>query len=314
MPVDEPAGWLPELAITPELAAPVIAQQFPALAGLPVHAFGQGWDNAVLSVGERWLFRFVHRAIAIDGSRRERAVLQEVGPLLPLPVPLPSFVGRPTPELPWPFWGAERLPGVELAEVEREGPGAVGLVGVAGALGAFLRELHQPRHAATALALDLPVDPIGRSDPHRQAARGAERLAQLRAAGVVGPDRAVDEALAAAAALDAPAGPPVLVHGDLHLRHVLVLPEAPARVGGVIDWGDTSLGDPAVDLMIAYSGFEGAAREALLEAYGTVPPERIAHARAVALAVTAALTLGAVATGPSSLVAAGVAALARAAR
>lgn len=270
----------------------------------------------MLAVGDRWLFRFVHRAIAIEGARRELDVLRVVGPDLPLPVPQPRFVGRPSPELPWPFWGAERLPGIELARLDRVGPGvpADGLAAVAGELGHFLRVLHAPEHAATGTRLGLPIDPIGRGDPRRQAARGQERLAQLREARALGADRAVDEVLAAAAGLGGPAEPPVLVHGDLHLRHVLVAPGATDRVSGVIDWGDASLADPAVDLMIAFAAFDGAARAAFLESYGPLGDERTLHARATALAVTAALALGAVAAGPPALLAASLDAVARAAR
>ncbi len=317
MPSAVSTGWVPDREITPELVAPVIAAQFPGLAQLPVMVFDQGWDNAVLAVGDRWLFRFIHRAIALDGARRELDVLREVGPHLPLPVPRPRFIGRPTPELPWPFWGAERLPGVELASLDLTGVGALGAAGraeVAGELGGFLRELHRPEHAVTAGRLGLPVDPVGRGDPRRQSARAAERIAELRAAGLLGADREVDEVVAAAAALDGPAGPVGLVHGDLHLRHVLVSPGAVSHVSGVIDWGDTSLADPAVDLMIAFAGFDGPARAAFVEAYGQIGDVRALHARVTALAVTAALTLGAAATGPPALLAAGIAALARAAR
>lgn len=139
-------------------------------------------------------------------------------------------------------------------------------------------------------------------------------MAELRAAGLLGADPVVDDVITAAGALDGPVGPPALVHGDLHLRHVLVTPGAVTHVSGVIDWGDTSLADPAVDLMIAFAGFDGSARAAFVEAYGPVGDARALPARVAAIAVTAALTLGAAATGPPALLAAGIAAIARSAR
>ena len=39
----------------------MIAEQFRELAGLPVVQIGAGWDNAVFSVGQDWVFRFIHR-------------------------------------------------------------------------------------------------------------------------------------------------------------------------------------------------------------------------------------------------------------
>ncbi len=322
MPERAAPGWVPDRVLTPELVRPVLAAQFPELAGLPVTAFDQGWDNAVMAVGERWLFRFVHRAVAVEGSVRERAVLAALGPRLPLAVPVPRFVGRPTAELPWPFWGAEKLPGVELARLEAAGSPAGraagdgphradGDVGLAAALGAFLAALHRPEHTALGVDLGLPVDPVGRGRPRRQADRARSRIAALRAAGLLGPDAAVDRLIAAAAGLEDPAGPPVLVHGDLHLRHVLV---AEGEVGGVIDWGDTSLADPAVDLMLGFAAFEGTARAAFLTAYGPVPTARALHARVVALAVTAALAQASAATGQADVLGASLTAVARAAR
>ena len=80
----------------------------------------------------------------------------------------------------------------------------------------------------------------------------------------------------------------MLVHGDLHQRHLLL--DGDGRACGVIDWGDVCLADPALDLSLAYSGFTGAARQALLDAYGwPVPPERAARARVLAVFLSAVL-------------------------
>ncbi len=286
--------WAPQRRITPELASAEIARQFPELAGLPVRAFDSGWDNAVLAVGDRWLFRFVHREIAVDGSRRELAVLGSVGEL-PLPVPRPRFVGRPSRDVPWPFWGAAALPGIGLAESGLP----VGCRGtVAAELGGFLHALHDP--ARLGEVGDLPVDPIGRGDPTRQAARAERRLAAMAAAGSDDVrDRAAEllarsGPLRRAAAGLAPGEGRVLVHGDLHARHVLVDGERPS---GVIDWGDTAIADPAVDLMVAWASFAPAEREIFWSAYGPTGADRRLRARVTALNVCAGLAAQAAADG-----------------
>jgi aminoglycoside phosphotransferase (APT) family kinase protein len=56
------------------------------------------------------------------------------------------------------------------------------------------------------------------------------------------------------------------VHGDLYARHFLV--DGSNTPCGVIDWGDVHLGDPALDLSIAYSFLLPGARSAFQEAYG----------------------------------------------
>jgi len=53
--------WAPDITVDAPLAARVIAEQFRELAGLPVVQIGAGWDNAVFSVGQDWVFRFIHR-------------------------------------------------------------------------------------------------------------------------------------------------------------------------------------------------------------------------------------------------------------
>ncbi len=133
----------------------------------------------------------------------------------------------------------------------------------------------------------LPVDPMGRGDPSVRAPMARERLHRLAAQGVWRPDPAVYALLAAAALLGPPDGAPVLAHGDLHQRHLLL--DGAGRAAGVIDWGDVCLGDPALDLSLAYGGFTGAARAALLDAYGPVTAERETRARVLAIFLSAAL-------------------------
>jgi aminoglycoside phosphotransferase (APT) family kinase protein len=79
----------------------------------------------------------------------------------------------------------------------------------------------------------------------------------------------------------------MVVHGDLHVRHLLV--DGGGRAAGVIDFGDLCLADPAVDLSLAYGGFSGPARDALLTEYGPVSPAQEIRARVLAMFLCAAL-------------------------
>jgi aminoglycoside phosphotransferase (APT) family kinase protein len=54
-------------------------------------------------------------------------------------------------------------------------------------------------------------------------------------------------------------------------------------VSGVMDWGDTSLGDRANDLAIGWSALPPAARGEFLAAYGDVSPATWARARLAAV-------------------------------
>ncbi len=88
--------------------------------------------------------------------------------------------------------------------------------------------------------------------------------------------------------LPAEAQAPGICHGDLHLRHLLVTESG--SVTGVIDWGDLCLGDPAIDLSIAYLAFADPARDELLAAYRRpVGAARELAARTCALPLAAGL-------------------------
>ena len=73
------------------------------------------------------------------------------------------------------------------------------------------------------------------------------------------------------------------------------------HAAGVIDWGDVCVADRSVDLSLAYGGFTGPARTALLAAYGPVGPEREIRARVLAVFLCAALAEYAADTGRSRL-------------
>lgn len=62
-----------------------------------------------------------------------------------------------------------------------------------------------------------------------------------------------------------------LVHGDLHIRNMLV--NESGTVSAIIDWGDTHIGRPAVDLSIAYSFLPAEGRNRFFEIYGEVSTE-----------------------------------------
>jgi aminoglycoside phosphotransferase (APT) family kinase protein len=69
------------------------------------------------------------------------------------------------------------------------------------------------------------------------------------------------------AALDAPAsqGPPVWLHGDLYDGNLLA---SDGRLTAVIDFGTLGVGDPASDLIVAWSLMSGTARETFRLALG----------------------------------------------
>lgn len=283
--------WDAEVAIDEELVRAVLREQFPELDASSAWLVGEGWDNAVWLVEEQWAFRFPRRQIAIAGVERELALLPRLAPLLPVPIPEPRFVGTPGERFPWPFFGAALLPGRELADA---GLAEDARVEVGAELGRLLRLLHAPE---TTVRVDpdgaLPVDFNRRADMAFRVPRTRERLEELGHPET----EAIAELLAEAEALP-PSSGRALVHGDLHLRHVLV---DGTSMSGVIDWGDICVGDPAIDLQLVWSLLPAARRGSFFAEYGSVEPETGLRARVLAVYLSAMLAIYARSVGHASL-------------
>ena len=274
--------WTAERVVDGDQARALIARQFPQLELGGLRLLGEGWDNTVWLVDERWVFRFPRRSIAVPGFRRELAMLPHLASRLPLPVPNPVFRGEPCRDFPWPFFGAAYLPGREAAP---DAPDEAARVTHAPALAAFLRALH-------AIDLDLggllPVDPLRRADMGYRAPWAEERLRELARRRLWRAPAAVLRLLERAPALPPPDGRTAIAHGDLHVRHLLVGELGPT---GVIDWGDVCLGDPAIDLMLYWSYVPPAGRTAFRDAYGPLTDAQLERARVLAVFLSATLAL-----------------------
>lgn len=288
--------WMAEREVTAELALSLVREQFPELGGGGIRPFGSGWDNTAYLLDGDVVFRFPRKESTVALLEREIRVLPRLAGRLSLAVPVPGWIGRPTERFPWMFAGYRRLAGVtadaaDLSEAER--------MAAAAPLGAFLAGLH----AVPAEGLDLPGDEIGRTAFARRMPELEARLARLR--GRIGDPapwlRLFD------GELPGPPPAPVVVHGDLYARHLLV--DEMRRISGVIDWGDLHVGDPAADLSLAYGFLPPRARAAFMRAYGPVDTRTRRTARLRAAFHSAALTWFADAIQDAALLREGLAGL-----
>ena len=110
--------WAPEIVVDEPLARRLIGEQFPEVEQRSLQLLGAGWDNTVWLVEEKWVFRFPRREMVIPGLENEMRYLPQIAPLLPLAIPFPTLLGKPSDEFGWPFYGAPFLPGRELAEAD----------------------------------------------------------------------------------------------------------------------------------------------------------------------------------------------------
>ncbi|MBE2317885.1 phosphotransferase [Solirubrobacter sp. CPCC 204708] len=267
--------WSPERTVDEALARRLISAQHFTPSSLTL--IGEGWDNTVWLVDGRYAFRFPRREMAIPGVVRELDVLPQLR--LPLPVPTPVFVGEPTDEFAWPWFGAELIVGREPLGLSEDERNAVGRP-----LGEFLRALHD-----STVSSPLPDDPMGRADMGIRVARTIESVQAL--------GRKPPGWLSDARRLERPPATAVC-HGDLHLRHVLVRDGAMA---GVIDWGDVCVGDPSIDLILLWCLLGPDGRSDFFRAYGRITEEQLLRAQVLALNLCAVLAVYAAEEGMSDL-------------
>jgi aminoglycoside phosphotransferase (APT) family kinase protein len=240
-----------EVQIDVPLVRRLLAAQFPQWARLAVEPVeSAGWDNTVYRLGPDLAVRLPRRRIGAGHVEREQQWLPVLGPQLPLAVPMPLGNGVPGAGYPW-RWTICNWLGGELAAltpVDDAGQTAISLARFVAAL--------------------QKIDPAGgpASEFRGTSLAGRDRVARTAATISqadqfdIGPVLAVWERAVAGPAWT---GPPVWMHGDLHPANLLV---DGGRLSAVIDFGLLGVGDPACDLMVAWTYLRAEARDAFRDA------------------------------------------------
>lgn len=257
------------------MARSLIESQFPGLAAAWVELVGEGWDNTAYLINGEFVFRFPRREIAAPLLEAESRLLPLIAPRVPLRVPIPIYLGRPSQGYPWSFAGYRKLPGRAASEVELSAEERTRL---AEPLARFLKALHSiPIDAAREKGAE--GDLIGRLDLEKRVPLARKLLERLTPTLDGNTDHL--EAILNSVAVDDRPRADTLVHGDLYSRHILVDDEH--NPCGVIDWGDCHIGDRAVDLLPVFTMLHPRARETFFDIYGSIDESaaRIARARAL---------------------------------
>ena len=227
-----------EFDIDTALVTQLVGEQFPQWAGLPVEpARHQGTDNALYRLGDELSVRLPRRARDQGQAEKDLRWLPRLAPRLPIAIPEPVAIGEPAHGYPS-TWGVYRWRDGETATIEPPLDEARAAVELARFLRA-LQSIPRPADAPAGRARGVPLRV--RDTEFRKA------LAQV--------DDEIDADAAAALWDDALAAPeydgePVWIHGDLIPGNMLI---ADARVSGIIDFSALCVGDPATDVMIAWT-------------------------------------------------------------
>jgi aminoglycoside phosphotransferase (APT) family kinase protein len=225
----------------------LVADQFPAWANLQVRAVDDGgWDNRTFRLGQTLLARLPSGGAYAAQVEKEQRWLPRLAPRLPLPIPEPVGLGRPAEGYPWPWSVYRWIDGVSARRAKAFDP-----VALAAALAGFLNALQ---------AIDAGDGPRPGAHNFHRGAPLAMLDRQTRAAISAFDDRTAARTATAvweAALADEGRGPAVWVHGDIAAGNLLIRDGA---LAAVIDFGTLGVGDPAGDLVIAWTLFDGPAR------------------------------------------------------
>ncbi|SDI98750.1 Predicted kinase, aminoglycoside phosphotransferase (APT) family [Actinokineospora alba] len=245
-PADGRAG------IDASLVKRLVSAQFPQwsdLAVTPVEV--DGWDNRTYRLGDDLTVRLPTAAGYVPAVAKENRWLPRLASSLPVTIPVVLAEGVPGEGYPFP-WSVRRWVPGETADPKRVDDLSRFAISVA----EFLLALQR---------CDPTDGPLGGAHSWYRGCSPAHYDEDTRRFldTLTGH---VDTARAAAVWEDALAaeitGPPVWFHGDVAVGNLLV---AAGKLTAVIDFGTCGVGDPACDLVIAWTMFSGASREAFRE-------------------------------------------------
>jgi aminoglycoside phosphotransferase (APT) family kinase protein len=236
-----------EIVTDEALVRRLIAIQHPRWSTLPIRRLTvHGTDNAMYRLGDDMVVRMPKIAWAVEGIAKEWQWLPRLEPYLPVAIPVPLALGEPVDEYPYSWSVTTWVPGRNPVVGGIPDP-----VRLARDIARFVRAMQR---------VDLPDGPAtGRSLRERdmQVRSDIEALRDEIDADAV--TAVWDEALA----LPDYDGPPVWVHADIAPGNLLLEDD---RLSGVIDFTGVGVGDPSIDMQVAWNLLPPEARPVLKSA------------------------------------------------
>jgi aminoglycoside phosphotransferase (APT) family kinase protein len=236
-----------EVHIDEQLVRGLLATQFPQWADLPIKPVEfSGWDNRTFHLGDHMTVRLPSQEAYAAQVKNEQCWLPKLAPFLPVPIPTPLAMGRPTEDYPWP-WSVYQWIDGQTASLER----IADLKQFAKQVAEFLVAFQK---------IDTTGGPVAGAQNFYRGGPLSIYDAQAREAIAILADELDVKAVNAIwdqALSSIWDKPPVWVHGDIAVGNLLV---DQGQLCAVIDFGQLAIGDPACDLAIAWTFFDDESR------------------------------------------------------
>lgn len=227
----------------------LIKSQFPQWAYLPISPVeASGWDNRTFHLGSVKVIRLPSSASYAGQVEKEQYWLPRLAPQLSLSIPTPIAMGAPSEDYPWHWSIYQWLPG-QPASINS----IVGMNQFATDLANFLLEFQSINSTGG--------PPAGEHSFYRGGPLTTYNKETLEAIKILSNQIELstikviwEEALSSTWQKE-----PFWVHGDIAVGNLLV---KEGRLSAVIDFGQLAIGDPACDLVIAWTFFKDESRRA----------------------------------------------------
>ena len=238
-----------KLNIDVALVHRLIAVQFPQWVDLTIKPVEfSGWDNRTFHLGKHMSVRLPSAEKYSAKVEIEQRWLPKFAPLLPVQIPTPLAMGKPSAEYPW-QWSVYQWIEGETASLDRIND----LPQFATKLGEFLVALQK---------IDGTGGPLAGAHNFYRGGNLATYDTETRQSIAALTDK-IDTNIVTGIwneALDSKwQQPPVWVHGDVAVGNLLV---NNGQLNAVIDFGGLGVGDPACDLVMTWTFFKGESRDA----------------------------------------------------
>ncbi|WP_229955125.1 aminoglycoside phosphotransferase family protein [Parasphingorhabdus litoris] len=226
--------------INTQLVTRLVAEQFPQWAGLAIKPVKlNGWDNRTFHLGSDMTVRLPSAERYAVKVPIEQKWLPKLAPSLSFPIPKPLAMGQPSCDYPW-NWSVYRWIEGDTADILDE----CHLRQFARDCARFLKELHQINTSEGPLA-----------GPHNFYRGGSLKVYDEETNAAIHKLKGLIDTEAVAASWKQAISSewvkePVWVHGDFSVGNIIVKDR---KLAAVIDFGGMGIGDPACDLVLAWT-------------------------------------------------------------
>ncbi len=260
-----------KLEISLSLVASLIAEQFPQWANLPIKPVElSGWDNKTFRLGKEMLIRLPSAAAYALQVQKEQKWLPILAKHLSFTISKPLALGQPSKNYPW-HWSIYRW--IEGESANTLSIAELPLQQIALQLAQFLNELHTID--TNGGPLPGPHNFYRGNSPFVYDAETKAAIAQLQDFIDVDAVTSVWQK----AVKSKWHKKPVWIHGDLSAGNILIKDN---QLAAIIDFGGMGIGDPACDLVIAWTFLTKESRK-VFKKHLNLDPDTWARARGWAL-------------------------------